>query len=309
MRFAIFGTGGLGGYYGARLAKAGHEVSFVARGAQLEAMRRDGLRVLSKLGDIHLEKPRVSDDPRQLGKADCVIVAVKSWQVAEAAQAMAPLLGSDTTVLPFLNGVEAADQLGAVLAPERVLGGVSKVFSLIEAPGVIRHASPGAYVELGELDGARSARARTLCAAFAAAGIEAVLSGDIRAALWKKLVTVSSWAGLGALARSPMGMLRKYPETRAMIDRAMDEGIAVGAARGHFMSADLKGELWRYYDALPEVATASMQRDVMAGRPSELEAWNGAVVRFGAEAGIETPVHRFTYHALLPMERRARAQG
>ena len=124
MRFAIFGTGGLGGYYGARLAQAGNEVSFVARGAQLEAMRRDGLKVLSPLGDIHLEKPTVSDDPRQLGQADCVIVAVKSWQVDEAAQAMAPLLGDETTVLPFLNGVEAADQLGAVLAPERVLGGL-----------------------------------------------------------------------------------------------------------------------------------------------------------------------------------------
>jgi len=309
MRFAIFGSGGLGGYYGARLAKAGHEVSFVARGAQLEAMRRDGLRVLSKLGDVHLEKPRASDDPRELGEADCVIVAVKSWQVGEAARAMGPLIGAQTTVLPFLNGVEAADQLGAVLGPERVLGGLSKVFSLIEAPGVIRHASAGAYVEIGELDGSRSARTRALCEAFATAGVEAVLSGDIRGALWKKLVTVSSWAGLGALARSPMGELRKYAETRAMIDRAMDEGIAVGAARGHAMAADLKGELWRYYDGLPEGAIASMQRDIMAGRPSELDAWNGAVVRFGAQAGLETPVHRFTYHALLPMERRARASG
>jgi 2-dehydropantoate 2-reductase len=307
MRFAIFGSGGLGGYYGARLAQAGHEVSFVARGAQLEAMRRDGLRVLSKLGDVHLEKPRVSDDPRELGEADCVIVAVKSWQVPDAARAMGPLLGSGTSVLPFLNGVEAPGQLASVLAAERVLGGLSKVFSLIEAPGVIRHASAGAYVEIGELDGRRSERARTLCAAFASAGCEAVLSGDIRGALWKKLVTVSSWAGLGALARSPMGELRKYPETRALIDRAIDEGIAVAAARGHAMSADFKGELWRYYDGLPEGATASMQRDVMAGRPSELDAWNGAVVRFGAEAAIDTPVHRFTYHALLPMERRARA--
>jgi 2-dehydropantoate 2-reductase len=306
MRFAIFGSGGLGGYYGARLAQAGHEVSFVARGAQLEAMRRDGLRVLSALGDVHVARPRVSDDPRELGEADCVIVAVKSWQVPEAAKAMAPLIGPATTVLPFLNGVEAPGQLAAALGAERVLGGLSKVFSLIEAPGVIRHASPGATVEIGELDGSRSERASELCRAFAAAGCDAVLSGDIRGALWKKLVTVSSWAGLGALARSPMGELRKHPETRELIDVAMDEGIAVGGALGHAMSADFKGELWRYYDGLPEGATASMQRDIMAGRPSELDAWNGAVVRFGAEAGIDTPVHRFTYHALLPMERRAR---
>jgi 2-dehydropantoate 2-reductase len=270
-------------------------------------MRRDGLKVLSPLGDIHLEKPTVSDDPRQLGQADCVIVAVKSWQVDEAAQAMAPLLGDETTVLPFLNGVEAADQLGAVLAPERVLGGVSRVFSLIEAPGVIRHASPGAHVELGELDGARSERARTLCATFAAAGIQAALSGDIRAALWKKLITVSSWSGLGALARSPMGVMRAQPETRALIDRSMDEGIAVGRARGHRIPADFKAQLWRFYDALPEQATASMQRDIMQGRPSELDAWNGAVVRFAETPGIDVPVHTFTYHTLLPMERRARA--
>ena len=309
MRFAIFGSGGLGGYYGARLAQAGHEVAFVARRRQLEAMRAGGLKVLSPLGDFHLERPRVSSDPLELGEADCVIVGVKSWQVVEAAHAMKPLLGRDTLVLPFLNGVEAPDQLAEVLGAERVLGGLSKVFAMIEAPGVIRHASPGATIELGELGGGQTPRARALRDAFAGAGVDAKLSGDIRGALWAKLVTVTSWAGLGALSRSTMGTLRTYPETRALIDRAMDEGIAVGIACGHSPARDLKGELWRYYDALPVGATASMQRDIIAGRPSELDAWNGAVVRFGAEAGLETPVHRFTYHALLPMERRARGQA
>ena len=309
MRFAIFGTGGIGGYFGARLAQAGHQVSFVARGKQLEAMRAKGLRLASPLGDVHLERPRVSSDPLELGEADCVIVGVKTWQLPDAAEEMKPLLGENTTVLPLLNGVEAADQLAEALGAGRVLGGLSKVFSMIEAPGVIRHAGQTDLVELGELDGERSPRARALVDALAGAGVDARLSADIRGALWAKLVTVSSWAGLGALSQSTMGTLRTYPETRELIDRAMTEGIAVGIARGHELAREFKDELWRYYDALPVNATASMQRDILAGRPSELDAWNGAVVRFGAEQGLETPVHRFTYHALLPMERRARGQG
>ena len=309
MRFAIFGAGGLGGYYGARLAQAGHAVSFVARGKQLEAMRAKGLKVLSPLGDLQLAQPRVSSDPLELGQVDCVIVAVKTWQVVEAAHAMRPLLGPSTTVLPFLNGVEAPDQLAEVLGAQRVLGGLSRVFAMIEAPGVIRHANQDATIELGELGGGQTPRARALRDAFAAAGVDAKLSGDIRSALWAKLVTVTSWAGLGALSQSAMGTLRTYPETRALIDRAMTEGIAVGIARGHDLARSFKEELWRYYDSLPVGATASMQRDILAGRPSELDAWNGAIVRLGAETGLETPVHRFTYHALLPMERRARGQA
>jgi 2-dehydropantoate 2-reductase len=189
-----------------------------------------------------------------------------------------------------------------------VLGGLSKVFSLIEAPGVIRHFNPGAYVEIGELGGGLSPRVEALRAAFEQSGAQAKASADIRTELWKKLLTVSSWAGLGALSRSPMGVLRSLPETHALIDRAMDEGIAVGACRGHPISADYKRELWTFYDAMPADATASMQRDIMAGKPSELDAWNGAIVRFGRETGVDTPVQTFTYHALLPMERRARGQ-
>jgi 2-dehydropantoate 2-reductase len=308
MRFAIVGAGGLGGYYGARLAEAGHEVAFIARGAQLEAIRNNGLKVFSPLGDLHLKKLTATSAPEEIGPVDAVVVAVKTWQVADAARAMRPMIKPETMVVPFLNGVEAPDELAAILGAEHVLGGLSKVFSLIEAPGVIRHFNPGAYVEIGELAGGLSPRVEALRAAFAQAGAQAAASADIRTALWKKLLTVSSWAGLGALARSPMGALRDLPETHALIDRAMDEGIAVGARRGHPLSADYKRELWTFYGAMPADATASMQRDIMAGKPSELDAWNGAIVRFGAETGVDTPVQTFTYHALLPMERRARGQ-
>ena len=309
MKFAIFGAGGLGAFYGARLAAAGHDVGFVARGAQLEALRTNGLKVHSPLGDLHLARPAATSDPAGLGVADAVIVGVKTWQVPEAARAMRPLVGPQTTVVPFLNGVEAPDQLAASLGEKHVLGGLSKVFCMLEAPGVVRHVNAGAYVEFGELAGGESKRAVELQAAFAQAGVEAKVSADIRTELWKKLVTVTSWAGLGALARSPMGVLRTQPETRKLIDRAMDEGIAVGLCRGHALFEQFKTDLWRFYDSVPEGATASMQRDLMASKPSELDAWNGAMVRFGAECGVDTPVHDFTYHTLLPMERRARGQN
>jgi 2-dehydropantoate 2-reductase len=306
MRFAIVGAGGLGGYYGARLAEAGHEVAFIARGAHLDAIRKNGLKVFSPLGDTHLNDVVATNDPRDVGLVDVIVVAVKTWQIADAARAMQPMIKADTIVVPFLNGVEAPDELASIVGAEHVVGGLSKVFSLVEAPGVVRHFNPGAYVEIGELGGGLSERVEKLRAAFESAGSQANSSADIRTELWKKLLTVSSWAGLGALARSPMGVLRGMAETRALIDRAMDEGIAVGARRGHPITAAYKAELWKFYDAMPADATASMQRDLMAGKPSELDAWNGAIVRFGAETGVDTPVQTFTYHALLPMERRAR---
>ena len=306
MRIAIYGAGGLGGYYGARLACAGNPVAFIARGAHLEAIREHGLQVYSPLGDVHLPKPVATADPADAGPADLVLVAVKTWQIPAVAAAMAPLLGDDTVVLPLLNGVEASDALAAVVGSGRVLGGLSKVFSKIESPGVIRQFHTGAFVAIGELDGSDSERVRAIGEVFSAAGIDTAVSREIRVELWKKLLLVSSWAGLGALARSPMGVMRAEPGVRTLIDRSMDEGLAVARATGHDVDLGYKDEMWAFYRAMPAGATASMQRDVMEGRPSELDAWNGAVCRFGAGVGVETPVHSFTYHTLLPMERRAR---
>jgi 2-dehydropantoate 2-reductase len=222
---------------------------------------------------------------------------------------MAPLLHDSTAVLPLLNGVEAPDALAEAIGAQRVLGGLSKVFALIEAPGVIRHFSTNAYVELGELAGGPSSRADGILECFQAAGIDAGVTPDIRSALWLKLLMVSSWAGLGALARSPIGVMRAMEQTRRLVERSTEEGIAVGRARGHDIPGDFKHQLWAFYDSLPADATASMQRDIMQGQPSELDAWNGAVVRFGDRLGVDTPVHTFTYHTLLPMERRAREQA
>lgn len=306
MRVAIYGSGGLGGYYGARLAQAGHDVGFIARSTHLAAIREQGLRILSPLGDLHLPEPLVSDSPADIGEVELVIVAVKTWQVPEVAQAMAPLLGERTLVVPFLNGVEAPDQLVSAIGPERVLGGLSKIFSLIEAPGVIRHLNPGTYIEIGELDGTVSDRVRALVETVQAAGIDAAVSADIRRALWLKLLLVSSWSGLGALARSPIDIMRARPGTRALIGAAMDEGLAIGRAMGHALDDEDAAQLWAFYDSVPAGTTSSMLRDIVDGRPSELEAWNGAIVRFGAQLGVPTPVHGMAYELLLPMERRAR---
>ena len=232
LRIAIYGAGGLGGYYGARLARAGNDVAFIARGAHLAAMRERGLQVCSPLGDMHLPEPAATDDPAGVGPVDLVLVAVKTWQIPDVAAAMEPLLAEHTVVLPFLNGVEASDGLAAVVGPDRVLGGLSKVFSKIESPGVIHHFTPNASVAFGELDGSDSERTGALAETFAAAGIDAVVSPAIRVELWRKLLLVSSWAGLGALARSPMGEMRAAPGVRDLIDRSMDEGLAVARATG-----------------------------------------------------------------------------
>ena len=308
MRFAVFGAGGLGAYYGARLVEAGYEVSFIARGPPLEAMKNNGLKVISPVGDVHLERLQVTDQPADIGAVDVVIIAVKSWHIAEIIPNLGPLMGESTVMLPFLNGVDAPDQLASAFGDASVLGGLSRIFSEIESPGVIRHLNPGAYIECGELNGEKSRRVEALTEIFSGAGIESKVSDNIRCALWQKLLLVGSWAGLGALSQSSLGVVCDQSELRSLVDQAMDEGIAVGRALGYPLPADLKQQMWDFYHGVPHDTTASMMRDILAGRPSELDAWNGAIVRFGEKVGVPTPVHTFTYHVLLPMERRARGQ-
>ena len=308
MHFAIYGAGGLGAYYGARLTEAGHDVWLIARGAHLKAIQDHGLTIHSPVGDVHLPRPTATSDPADIGEVDVVVVAVKTWQVVEILQTMRPLVGNRTLIVPFLNGVEASDQLAAAYGKDRVLGGLSRIFCEIQSPGVIRHLNPGAYVEFGELDGRLTDRVESLCEAFMATGAETKASKNIRAALWEKLLMVGSWAGLGALSRSTLGEICAQPELRGLADRAMDEGIQVGKSQGYPLDKNLKENLWALYQNLPYDSTASLMRDILDGRPSELDAWNGVIVRFGQQTGVPTPVHEFTYHALLPMERRARGE-
>lgn len=307
MRVAIFGTGGAGGYFGARLFQCGEDVAFVARGAHLHAIRERGLRVESISGDVHVQPARATDRPAEIGPVDWVICGVKAWQVADAAEAMRPLMGPGTAVLPLQNGVEAADQLAAVLGREHVVGGAAWIASHVAAPGVIRHIGVEPRVVLGELDGRASARVEALRDALARAGARAELSADMRGVMWAKLVFIAAVSGVGAVTRAPVGESRALPETRRLLLAALEETAAVARAHGVALAPDVVATTLGFIDQLAPHTTASMQRDVAEGRPSELEAQNGAVARLGRAVGVPTPAHDFIYAALLPLERRARA--
>lgn len=308
MRIAAFGSGGVGGYFGGRLALAGEDVAFIARGAHLAALRERGLRVSSIAGDFTLPAVTATDDPAAIEPVDVVLLAVKAWQVPDAARAMRPLVGPETIVVPLQNGVEAPEQLAAVLGARHVLGGLCRIQAFITAPGEIRHAGVSPYVAFGELDGTPSGRAEALRQAFGRAGVTAEIPPDVRAALWAKFLFITPVSGIGALTRVPVGVFRGMQESRELLVEALHEIVALAAALDVALPADAIAETLRFTDSIPAEVTSSMQRDVMEGRPSELEAQVGAVVRLGARAGVPVPVHRFLYAALLPLERKARGE-
>lgn len=308
MRIAIFGTGGAGGYFGAHLARAGEDVVFIARGEHLEAIREQGLRVESAAGEFVVRSP-ATDDPKQVGAVDAVIVGVKTWQVTGAARAMRPMIGPETFVVPLQNGVEAAAQLAAVLGAHHVLNGLCGTISRVDRPGHILSLGETNFVKFGEMDNRPSERGERLRQAFEYAGVKAEVPADIEAALWGKFIFVAPYGGVGALARAPVGIIRSLPETRRMLEKGMREILAVARARQVSLADGIVEKSMALVDSLDPNATTSLQRDISHGKPSELEAWNGAVVRLGQEAGVSTPLHEFIYHSLLPLELRARGEA
>jgi 2-dehydropantoate 2-reductase len=308
MRIAIVGTGAVGGVFGGLLAHAGHEVAFVARGAHLEAIQARGLRVHGPWG-THLVHPLAAAEPAGLAGGapfDAVLVCVKAGQVAEVAPTLRPLLGEGTVVVPLQNGVEAAGVLSAELGAERVAGGLCHVFAWREGPGEVRTTGAPLQVTLGEIGGPASPRLTRLAAAIRESGAGAVLADDVVAAAWEKFLFIDPFGSVGAVTRAPLGVTRSEPRTRAVLVAAVEEVAAVARARGVALPADAVARTLARYDELPAEATASMQRDVAAGRPSELHEQTGAVVRLGEAAGAAVPVHRFLYAALLPQEAAAR---
>ena len=309
MRIAIFGTGGIGGYFGGRLAQAGEDVVFIARGEHLQAMRTNGLRVDSVKGDFIIKPVQATDDPKQVGNVDMILVGVKAWQVPEAAQAMRPMVGPDTFVLPLQNGVEAPSQLAAVLGAEHVLGGLCGLMVFIAGPGHIRHAAVDPFIGFGELDNRPSERVKRLSQVFSRIqGIRLENPPDIHVGLWRKFLMITPSTGVGAVTRAPTGIYRSQPGTRRMFEQVADEICHVAWARKIALPQDSVSWILARIDSMPPEVTTSIQRDIMNGRPSELEALNGAVVRMGKEVGVETPVNAFIYYSLLPMEMRARGQ-
>jgi len=306
VRIAVFGAGGVGGYFGARLVNAGQDVTFIARGMHLEAIRRDGLRVSSIKGDCVVRPAHVTDDPTTVGTVDVVLVSVKAWQVPEIAPEVRTLLGPKTVVVPLQNGVEAADQLAAVLGREPVVGGLCKIMTAVRAPGHIEHSGLKPTVVCGELYGTATRRIERLSGMFQQAGVAVEVPADIHTEIWKKFLLIAPWGGMGAVTRVSVELIRKVPETRDMLADAMREVACVAVAHGVELESDIATRTLTFIDRLPPEATASMQRDLDAGRPSELEAQNGAVVRFGNARGIQTPVNAFIYRVLRPLELTAR---
>jgi len=308
MKIAFIGIGALGGYFGGRLAKAGNDVIFIARGTMLEALRKNGLRIESPLGDFALPKVQVTSDPASVGHVDAVFVTTKAWQVTEAAQQIRSMIGPETVVVPLQNGVEAYDQLAAVLGSERVLGGMCHVIVMVVAPGVIRHMGINPVITIGEWNNIRTPRLDSLVECLRAVGLETRVPENIQVALWEKFEFIASFGGVGGVTRAPIGVMRSVPETRSLLERALREIVGLARACGIPVPDESVAKTLRFMDSLPPDGTASMQRDLVSGRPSELEAQSGAVVRLGRARNFPTPIHEFIYKALLPGELRARGK-
>jgi 2-dehydropantoate 2-reductase len=304
MKIAIIGAGGVGGYFGARLAAAGHEVAFVARGAHKDAIKAKGLTVHSPLGDLHLPAPDVVDDPAAVGPREAVLFCVKLWDVPGAAEILRPMLGRESCVVPIQNGVSVTDTLSGLLGAAQVLGAVTQISASIEAPGVIRH--HGDFARLifgepgGEPGGGSSARLERLAAACRAAGIEARVSPDIAVEIWVKFIFLAAMAGATAFYRAPIGEIRDDPERWARLEAMVRETAAVGRAKGVALPEDAEESSLGFLRKLPPAMKSSMQLDLERGRRLELEWLNGEVVRLGQELGVPTPETAAVYEALKP---------
>ena len=308
MRIAFIGIGALGGYFGGQLAKAGNDVVFIARGATLEALCKNGLRIESPLGDFVLPKVQATSDPAGMGYMDAVFVTTKAWQVTEAAHQIQSLVGPETVVVPLQNGVEAYDQLAAVLGPEHVLEGMCHIMAMVTAPGVVRHGGPKALITIGERTNVRTQRLETLAECLRKAEIETRVPDNIQVALWEKFEFVASFGGVGAVTRAPAGVIRSLPEARSLLGQATQEIVDLARALGIPVQSESVANTMKLVDSAPPEGSSSMQRDLVAGHPSELEAQSGAVVRLGRARNFPTPVHEFIYKALLPGELRARGK-
>jgi 2-dehydropantoate 2-reductase len=299
MRIAIVGSGGVGGYFGGRLAAIGVDVTFIARGAHLAALRAQGLRVESPKGDLHVSPVAATDDPAAIGAVDIVFFAVKLYDTDAATKLLPPLVGRDTVVIPFQNGVDSVEVLTRAVGREHVAGGTAYVAAVIAEPGVIRHTAMD-HLIFGELDGARSPRLERLLDACQPAGFQATLSDHILTDIWSKFVRLSVFSGMTAVTRCPLGPIQQDPDLLAMLQAAAMETMKVAHGCGVALPPEVLGEMMTMVKGLPPNAKSSMLEDLERGKRLELPWLSGAVVRIGAEHGIHTPIHRFINTVLQP---------
>jgi len=300
MRIAVVGAGGVGGGFGVALAKAGADVTFIARGAHLAAMKSAGLKVTGPLGDTHLVPTQATDDPAEIGKVDIVLFCVKLWDVESAGERIKPLIGPDTGVIPLQNGVDAAERLIPILGSKAVMGGVAQVSASITAPGVITQVGTFMRMIFGELDGRRSQRGEDFLALCLKAGFDATLSEQILTDLWMKFILLAANSGITALARQPLGKLRDDPDMRPIFRAALQETFDVGRARGVALPADAVERTLDFIAHLPPTMKASMALDLDRGNRLELPWLSGKVAELGRQLGIPTPTHGMIYAMLKP---------
>lgn len=306
MKVCIFGSGGVGGYFGGRLAEAGEQVFFVARGSHYEALQKNGLKVASTSGNFHLSSVNVIQSPSEEGQFDLVIVAVKSWQLPEAAESLKGTLNKSGVILPLLNGVEASTRLADALTDSSVVEGLCGIVAFIEKPGCIKHIGVDPFIQLGERNGTSTTRVSAISDFLnRATGVTASVPDDIRIALWFKFLFIVAMSGVGAITRAPIGVTRSIASTRALLQSCVSETAEVGRSVGVQLAQGTVEKVMDIIDNAPELATASMQRDIAAGRQSELLTQNAAVVRLGKLHNVQTPINEFITAALTPLERRA----
>jgi 2-dehydropantoate 2-reductase len=300
MRIAVVGTGGIGGPYGASLAKAGADVTFVARGAHLAAMRENGLRIEGDRGETHIQSAQATDKIAEIGTVDIVLCCVKLWDLEAVAEQIRAVIGPQTAVIPLQNGIDAAERLSAILGKAAVMGGMAFVTGAIVAPGVIRQTGTYQRMTFGEFDGRISERGRRLRDFCEAAGFEGVLSPDIMVPVWEKFILLVPLSGLNALTRLPLGKWRDDPDLLALYVEALRETVSVGVAEGVRLPSDIVDRTLTQMRSMPPHHTTSMGNDLNRGNRLELPWFAGKVVELGRRHGIKTPVNGFIYAALKP---------
>src|SRR3954454_8971539 len=300
MRIAVVGTGGVGGGFGAALAKAGADVSFIGRGAHLAAMKVQGLQVRSDRGDIHLAPTHATDNPAEIGEVDIVLFCVKLWDVESAGRSIKPLIGSGTAVIPLQNGVDAAERLIPIVGSKAVMCGVAQISASIVAPGVIQQVGTFMRMIFGELDGRRSKRGEEFLALCLKAGFDATLSENILTDLWMKFILLASNASMMAATRQPIGKLRDDPDLRPIFLAAYREVVDVGRARGVTLPADAVDQIVGFTSHMPGDMKASMALDLDRGNRLELPWLGGKVVELGRQLGVPTPTHNMMAAMLKP---------
>ncbi|UOB16267.1 ketopantoate reductase family protein [Abyssalbus ytuae] len=306
MKIVVFGIGGVGGYFGGKIARTSNEVIFIARGEHLKTIREKGLAVKSIDGDFTIKPSLATSTVSDVGKADLILVCTKSWQVEEAAQAILPLLHDHTMVLPLQNGADNEEKLMKVIEKKHVLAGMCKIYSKVEAPGVINHFAFTPEIVFGEMNNEKTERIKKLDKIFKSAGFLSTIPDDIHVEIWKKYIFIATVSGMGALTRVPIKIMADDDYLNNLMRQAVFEIYQVARAKGVNLNEQITDGVMKFIEAQSAGSTASTQRDIMEGRPSELENFNGYVVKEGERLGIETPVNKIIYRLLLPQEKIAR---